>query len=86
MTLAPALSVTVKGKGSLTKAYGATPANLQSATMRAYDDARLYDVIVRGKNTMPSYAAELDDDARWAVVHYLRALQRAQNATEEDLR
>jgi mono/diheme cytochrome c family protein len=74
------------GKGSLTEAYGPTPANLQSPAIRAYDDPRLYDVIVRGKNTMPSYAADLDEDARWSVVHYLRALQRAQNASEEDLR
>jgi mono/diheme cytochrome c family protein len=74
------------GSGSLTEAYGATPANLQSAALRGYSDGRIYDVIVLGKNTMPSYAADLSEDERWAVIHYLRALQRAQNAREEDLR
>jgi hypothetical protein len=35
---------------------------------------------------MPSYAADLTDDERWAVVHYVRVLQRAQNATDEDFK
>ena len=39
-----------------------------------------------GKNAMPSYAADLDNDDRWAAVHYIRILQRAQNAKDEDLR
>jgi hypothetical protein len=34
---------------------------------------------------MPSYAADLPEDVRWAVVHYVRALQRAGNAKSEDL-
>jgi mono/diheme cytochrome c family protein len=74
------------GAGTLTSAYGAKAANLQSAAIRGYSDGRLYDVIVRGKNSMPSYAPDLSEDERWAVVHYVRVLQRAQNAKEEDLR
>jgi len=35
---------------------------------------------------MPAYAADLSVDQRWAVVHYVRALQRAQNAKDEDLK
>ncbi len=74
------------GEGSLTSAYGAKPANLQSSTIRAYSDGRIYDVIMRGKNAMPSYASVLSEDERWSAIHYLRALQRAQHATDEDLR
>jgi mono/diheme cytochrome c family protein len=74
------------GTGTLTSAYGAKPANLQSAAIRGRTDGRLYDVIVRGRNSMPSYAPDLSEDERWAVVHYVRVLQRAQNAREEDLR
>ena len=73
------------GKGSLTAAYGATPANLQAAQFRDYTDGQLYWVIVNGKNAMPSQAADLSPDQRWAVVHYVRALQRAQNAKDEDI-
>jgi mono/diheme cytochrome c family protein len=34
---------------------------------------------------MPSYAAELTVDERWAVVHYVRVLQRAMNARDTDI-
>jgi mono/diheme cytochrome c family protein len=34
---------------------------------------------------MPSYAADIEEDDRWAVVHYIRALQRSQNARDEDI-
>ena len=74
------------GVGSLTAAYGAKPANLQSQQIRDYPDGKIYWVIVNGKNAMPSHAADLSVDQRWSVVHYVRALQRAQNAKDEDVR
>ncbi len=74
------------GDPLLSKAYGAKPANMQSPAIRAFPDGHYYDVIMRGKNAMPSYAAELSADERWAAIHYVRALQRAQNAPDEDLR
>lgn len=73
------------GTPSLTAAYGAKPANLQSQQFRDYPDGKLFWAITFGKNSMPPHAAELDETRRWAVVHYLRALQRAQNAKDEDL-
>jgi mono/diheme cytochrome c family protein len=74
------------GVSTLTEAYGAKPANLESRAIREYADGQIYHVIVRGKNSMPSYAADLAEEERWAVVHYVRALERAQNAKDEDLR
>jgi mono/diheme cytochrome c family protein len=73
------------GMGSLTAAYGGKPANLQSEQFRNYADGQIYWVIVNGKNAMPSHAADLTVDQRWAIVHYVRALQRAQAAKDEDL-
>jgi mono/diheme cytochrome c family protein len=73
------------GAGSLTAAYGAKPANLQAQQFRDYPDGKIYWAIVNGKNAMPSHAPYLSESERWAVVHYVRALQRAQNATDEDL-
>lgn len=73
------------GVPTLTAAYGAKPANLVSEAVSAYPDGRLYHVIVAGKNAMPSYAAELTEDERWAVVHYVRVLQRALNARDTDI-
>ena len=73
------------GQPTLTSAYGAKPANLLAPNFQAYTDGQIYATIVLGKNTMPSYAADVPEDARWAVVHYVRALQRAGNAKSEDL-
>jgi mono/diheme cytochrome c family protein len=72
------------GTPSLTSAYGAKPANLQAQTIRDYPNGKIYHVIMVGKNAMPSYAADLTEEGRWAVVHYVRVLQRAQNARDED--
>lgn len=74
------------GLGSLTAAYGAKPANLQAPQFQAYADGQIYWAIVKGKNAMPSQAGDLTEDERWAVVHHVRALQRAQNAKDEDLK
>ena len=74
------------GLGSLTAAYGGKPANLQAQLFRDYPDGKIYWAIVNGKNAMPSHAADLTESQRWAVVHYVRALQRAQNAKDEDLK
>lgn len=74
------------GMGSLTAAYGAKPANLQAQLFRDYPDGKIYWAIVNGKNAMPAHAADLTVAQRWAVVHYVRALQRAQNAKDEDLK
>lgn len=69
----------------LSRAYGAKPSNLLSNEVVARPDGYFYGVIVKGKNAMPSYAADLDEDDRWAAVQYVRILQRAQNAKDEDL-
>lgn len=74
------------GLGSLTAAYGGKPANLQAQQFRDYPDGKIYWAIVNGKNAMPSHAADLTEAQRWSVVHYVRALQRAQNAKDEDLK
>ncbi len=74
------------GVGSLTAAYGGKPANLQAQQFRDYPDGKIYWAIVNGKNAMPSHAPYLTEQERWAVVHYVRALQRAQNAKDEDLK
>jgi len=73
------------GVPTLTAAYGAKPANLVSQKMIEMPDGQIYHVLVMGKNAMPSYSAEMNDPERWAAVHYVRALQRALNARDEDI-
>jgi mono/diheme cytochrome c family protein len=74
------------GVAQLSRAYGAKPKNLLSNELREKSDGYIYGVLVRGKNAMPSYAPDLDESDRWAVVNYVRVLQRSQNAKDEDLR
>jgi mono/diheme cytochrome c family protein len=73
------------GVPSLTAAYGAKPANLVADQIRQRPDGEIYYVIMKGKNAMPSYAADLDEDQRWSVVNYVRVLQRALNAKDSDI-
>ncbi len=74
------------GAPTLTAAYGAKPASLVSRAMMDLPDGRILHAITAGKNAMPAYAADLNEDERWAAVHYVRALQRALNAKDEDVR
>ena len=34
---------------------------------------------------MPSYASQITREERWAIVNYVRVLQRAKNASDADL-
>ncbi|MBI5209877.1 MAG: DUF3341 domain-containing protein [Elusimicrobia bacterium] len=73
------------GKGTLTKAYGASPADLRTRRYQAFPDGSVYHAIMSGKNAMPSFAKALTEDERWSIIHYLRALQRAADAKDSDL-
>lgn len=44
-----------------------------------------YDVISNGFGAMPSYASRVEPRDRWAIVAYIRALERSQNGTLDDV-
>jgi mono/diheme cytochrome c family protein len=75
-----------RGKPLLDKFYKASPANLQSSTVMNAPDGYIYFVISKGKGSMPSYEADISSKDRWAIIHYVRALQRSLHAKEEDLK
>ena len=52
---------------------------------RDVPDGHIYRVVSEGFGLMPSYAAELPVEDRWAVVAYVRALQLSQYATLEQV-
>lgn len=62
------------------------PPSLQSDKIRGYPDGSIFHIISRGQNLMPSYASQISPDDRWAVIHYLRVLQRSKHPTPEDLK
>jgi mono/diheme cytochrome c family protein len=61
------------------------PPSLHSEKVRKWSDGRIFAVLTDGQNIMPSYSTQLTVDERWAVINYIRALQRALNAKESDL-
>jgi mono/diheme cytochrome c family protein len=61
------------------------PPTLHTDKIRQYPDGRIYHIITIGQNSMPSYASQISREERWAIINYLRVLQRAKNANPEDL-
>lgn len=74
-----------EGDGSIIPKYPRPP-SLLSDKIIGYPDGSIYFVITHGQNLMSSYAGQIAQEDRWAVVHYVRALARAKHPTAEDLK
>ncbi len=70
----------------ITKQYGmgATP-SYHDDRLRNIANGEIFNVITHGKGNMLSYADKLVAEDRWAVIAYVRALQRAAHATVADV-
>ena len=73
------------GRGIMTKRGYVPPPTFHNDRLRKVADGHLFDVISNGLRNMPSYAHQVPVDDRWAIVAYMRALQRSRNATIEDI-
>ena len=74
------------GKGIVTQyEYPVIPANLHDKRIREQADGEMYNTIVYGLRSMPAYGYQINTEDVWSIIHYVRALQRSQNATFEDL-
>jgi mono/diheme cytochrome c family protein len=60
--------------------------SLHSDLIRGYTDGRIYNVITNGSTVMPSYARQITRQERWAIVTYIRALQRAEDPKPSDFK
>jgi cytochrome c5 len=70
----------------ITKQYGlATVVSLQDDRIRKMSDGEIFNTITNGKNTMMAYGPNIIVPDRWAIIAYLRALQRCQNAAIADV-
>jgi len=70
----------------ITKQYGlATVVTLQDERIRKMADGEIFNTITNGKNTMMAYGPNMTVADRWAIIAYLRALQRSQNAAIADV-
>ncbi len=70
----------------ITKQYGmgATP-TYHDPRLRAMAEGEIFNTITNGKGNMQSYADKVLPEDRWAVILYVRALQRAQTGTVADV-
>lgn len=70
----------------ITKSYGMlTTPTYHDDRLRGMAEGEIFNTITHGKNTMMSYADKLVPDDRWAVVAYVRALQRAAHGSLNDV-
>ena len=69
----------------VTKDYGILATSYHSERLRNETDGYLYDVIANGKGLMYGLKDRMTVKERWATVLYVRALQRSQNASADDV-
>jgi mono/diheme cytochrome c family protein len=76
---------TGNGNG-ITTQYGLVGvASFHDDLHRIMPDGAFFNVITNGKGRMMPYAAQVSARDRWAIVAYIRALMRSQNATSNDV-
>ncbi len=70
----------------ITRQYGmgATP-SYHDDRLRKMAEGEIFNTITNGKGNMLSQADKLSVEDRWAVIAYVRALQRAENGTAADV-
>ena len=61
------------------------PTSFHTDLVRERPAGHLFNTISNGIRNMPSYGSQIPVEDRWAIVAYLRALQRSQNATIDDV-
>jgi mono/diheme cytochrome c family protein len=63
----------------------ATVASLLDDRIRTQPDGQIFSTITHGKNTMGAYGPNIAVSDRWAIVAYLRALQKSQGVKASEL-
>ncbi len=82
---APCHSRVGDGKGIVVQYNFLPPPTFHDDRLRNVKDGHLFNVISNGIRNMPGYRHQINVKDRWAIVAYIRALQRSQNATIDDL-
>lgn len=81
----PCHGATGSGQGTIIKRGMLAPPSFHEQRLVDTADGHLYDVITNGVRNMPAYKYQIPVDDRWAIVAYVRALQRSQRATLNDV-
>jgi mono/diheme cytochrome c family protein len=69
-----------KRADSLAQGYWLAPTSLHVDKVRSQPVGQIFHTITKGQGKMASYASSLNPKERWAIVLYVRALQKSRNA------
>lgn len=61
------------------------PSSYHTDLIRQMTVGQLFNTITHGVRSMPAYGAQIPPEDRWAIVAYVRALQRSQHAGVADV-
>jgi mono/diheme cytochrome c family protein len=61
------------------------PASLLTSGLRDQPVGQIFDTMTNGLRKMPALGPQIPPQERWAIILYLRALQRSQNASLDDV-
>ncbi len=81
----PCHDQTGSGQGLVIKKGFLPPPTFHQPRLREVEDGHIYEVIRNGIRNMPSYRHQISVADRWAIVAYVRKLQRDQNAGATDI-
>ncbi|WP_437673702.1 c-type cytochrome [Sorangium sp. So ce131] len=73
------------GQGMVVKRGYPPPIDLASDRARGLPDGEIFNVITNGVRNMPSYRKQIPVRDRWAIVTWVRVLQRSQHARIDDV-
>jgi mono/diheme cytochrome c family protein len=73
------------GNGMIPSRGFRRPPSFHTESLRAAKTGHFFDVMTNGFGAMPPYAVQVPVRDRWAIVAYIRVLQRSQNGTVADV-
>lgn len=76
---------TGEGDGIITQRGLLPPPSFHEERLREKKDGYFFDIITNGKGNMQSYRHQVPVPDRWAIISYIRALQKSQSASLVDL-
>jgi mono/diheme cytochrome c family protein len=65
------------GDGHVTALFPKPP-SLMTQKVRDWPDGQLFHRPMRGQNSMPSHARQVDANDAWSVIHYIRQMQKVE--------
>jgi mono/diheme cytochrome c family protein len=74
-----------KRADSLAQGTWIPPTNMTQEYLRQMPVGELFNSISNGVRNMPGYASQIKTEDRWAIIMYVRALQRSRNGSVNDL-